>query len=62
MFCVFEKEQDAFLFFDFINIHFTVEKEVDHKTTFMDVFIHNDSQGPTTMVFHKKLFTGLLTN
>jgi len=67
-FFVFETEQDALLFFDFINtrhpnIRFTMEKEVDHKLPFLDVFIHNHSPGPpTTTVFRKKTFTGLLTN
>jgi len=66
-FCVFATEQDALLFFDFINtrhsnIRFTMEKEVDHKLPFLDVFIHNHSPGPTTTVFRKKTFTGLLTN
>ena len=66
-FCVFETEQDALLFFDFINtrhpnIRFTVEKDVDHKLPFLDVFIHNRSPGPTTTVFRKKIFPGLLTN
>ena len=66
-FCVFETEHDALLFFDFINtrhpnIRFTMEKEVDHKLPFLDVFIHNHSPGPTTTVFRKKTFTGLLTN
>ena len=44
------------------NIRFTLEKEVDHKLPFLDVFIHNHSPGPTTTVFRKKTFTGLLTN
>ena len=35
---------------------------MDHKIPFLDVFIHNHSQGPRTMVFRKKTFTGLLTN
>ena len=65
-FCVFETEQDALLFFDFNirhpNIPFTMEKEVDHRLPFLDVFIHNHSKGPTTTVFSKKTFAGLLTN
>ena len=66
-FGVFETEQDALLFFDFINtrhpnIRFTMEKEVHHKIPFLDVLIHNHSQGPTTTVFRKKTFTGPLTN
>ena len=28
------------------NIRFTMEKEVDHKLPFLDVFIHNHSPGP----------------
>ena len=39
-----------------------MEKEVDHKLPFLDVFIHNHSPGPTTTVFRKTTFTGLLTN
>ena len=35
---------------------------MDHKLPFFDVFIHNLSPGPTTTVFRKKTFTGLLTN
>ena len=39
-----------------------MEKEVDHKLPFLDVFIHNHSPGPTTTAFRKKTFTGFLTN
>ena len=58
-FCVFEKEQDALLFFDFINtrhrnIRFTMEKEVDHKLPFLDVFIHSIHQVLLQQSFAKR--------
>ena len=53
---------DDMLMTRFVYIRFTMEKEVDHKIPFLDVFIHSHSQGPTTTVFCKKTFTGLLTN
>ena len=64
-FCVFETERDAPLFFDLFNtrhpnIRFTMDNKVDHKIPFLDVFIHNHSQGPTTTVFGKRGLSGLL--
>ena len=55
------------LFFNYINsrhpnIRFTMEKEIDHKIAFLDVFINNDTDFPVTSVYRKKTFTGLLTN
>ena len=53
---VFETEYDAELFFNYINprlpnIHFTLEKEVDHKLAFLGVLIHNDSPHLKTNFF-----------
>ena len=42
---------------------FTLEKEENHKLPFLDVLLDNHSnQGIITSVFHKKTYTGLLTN
>ena len=66
-FCVFKNEQDAMSFFDFINsqhpnIKFTFEKQNDGKLSFLDVLINNSSHDCVFSVFHKKTYTGLLTN
>ena len=66
-FCVFETEQDAVSFYNYINsqhpnICFNMEKEVDHKLSFLDVLVHNNPLDLQTSVFRKKTFTGLLTN
>ena len=46
-FCLFHSEYDAIIFFDYIsprhpNIGFTMEKQVNHKSPFLDVLIDND--------------------
>ena len=66
-FCLFHSENQAQLFFNYINsrhsnIRFTMEKETDHKIPFLDVLINNDTHFPITSVYRKKTFTGLLTN
>ena len=66
-FCVFHNEQDAMSFFDYINsrhpnIKFTFEKENDGKLSFLDILVHNSSRDCVVSVFHKKTYTGLLTN
>ena len=67
-FAFFNTEQDALSFFSYINsqhpnIKFTMEKEENHKLPFLDVLLDNHSnQGIITSVFHKKTYTGLLTN
>lgn len=66
-FCLFNTEDDANSFYKFINsrhpnISFTMEKEVDRKLAFLDVFIDNSSSSVITRVFRKKTYTGLLTN
>jgi len=45
------------------NIRFTMEKEAYHKLPFLDVLANNnDPNSFLTSVYHKKTFTGLLTN
>ena len=66
-FCVFEREQDAVSFYNYINsqhpnIWFTMEREVDNKLAFLDVLVNNNPLNLQTSVFRKKTFTGLLTN
>ena len=67
-FALFNTEQDALSFFSYINsqhpnIKFTMEREENHKLPFLDVLLDNHSnQGIITSVFHKKTYTGLLTN
>ena len=41
-----------------------MEKEIDHKIPFLDVFINNDTDidFPVTSVYRKKTFRGLLTD
>ena len=67
-FCLFNSEQDALLFFDFLNsqhpnIKFTMEKESNKMLAFLDVYINNKDPCNLLMsVYRKKTFTGLLTN
>ena len=68
IFCVFKNEQEALLFFDYlndqhINISFTCEKEINGTLPFLDVLIKNiNTKTFETSVYRKKTFTGLLTN
>ena len=39
-----------------------MEKEIDHNIPFSDVLMTNGTHFPVTSVYHKKTFTGLLTN
>ena len=67
-FCLFNNEQDALVFFDFLNsqhpnIKFTMEKESNKMLAFLDVCISNkDPCNLLTSVYRKNTFTGLLTN
>ena len=67
-FCLFNNEQDALVFFDFLNsqhpnIKFTMEKESNKMLAFLDVCISNkDPCNLLTSVYRKITFTGLLTN
>ena len=68
VFCVFDNENDAKLFCDFINsqhpnIKFTIEKEINKFLAFLDVCIdNNDPSCLKTSTHRKKTFTGLITN
>ena len=67
IFCLFDKEHDAMLFFYYINarhpnVKFTHEKQLNGKFPFFDVLVDNSSNVCVTSVFHKKTYTGLLTN
>ena len=58
-FCVFNNEQEAMSFFNFINsqhpyIKFTFEKQTDGKLSFLDILINNSSSVCVFSVFHKK--------
>ena len=67
-FCVFNTENEAKLFVDFLNsqhpnIKFTIEKETNKILSFLDVCINNgDPSCLKTSTYRKKTFTGLLTN
>ena len=40
-----------------------MKREENHKLPFLDVLLDNNSnQGIITLVFHKKTYTGILTN
>ena len=65
--CLFDKEEHAMSFFNFINsqhpnIKFTFEKELNGKISFLDVLINKSTGKFKTSIFHKKTYTGLLTN
>ena len=68
IFCLFQNENDALEFFDYINnrhpnISFTYEKEIDGKLCFLDILIQNiNTDKFQTSIYRKKTFTGLLTN
>ena len=69
-FCLFPSKQDADLFFNFINsqhpnIHFTMEKEINHVLPFLDVLLDNKAPNLASLslpTYRKKTFTGVLTN
>ena len=67
-FCVFNNENEANKFFDYLNtrhanIKFTMEKQCQDKLPFLDVTVDTSNPLEThTFVFHKKTYTGLLTN
>ena len=67
IFAVFDNENDAMNFLNFLNkqhpnIKFTFEKQVQDKLPFLDILIDNSSTSLVTSVYHKQTYTGLLTN
>ena len=62
-FCVFEREQDAVSFYNYINsqhpnIRFTMDREVGNKLAFLDVLVNNNPLNLLASIF-RKTFTGL---
>ena len=64
----FDKEQDSWNFFNFLNkrhpnIKFTIEKQINHSIAFLDVFISVTNNENLTLPTYRKLtYTGLLLN
>ena len=64
----FDNEQDSLNFLIFLNnrhpnIKFTIEKQINHPITFLDVFISGiNNQNLTLQTYHKLTYTGLLLN
>ena len=64
----FDNEQDSLNFLIFLNnrhlnIKFTLEKEINHSTAFLDIFIAGiNNQNLTLQTYHKSTYTGLLLN
>ena len=59
----FDKEQDSLDFLNFLNkrhpnIKFTIEKQMNHSTAFLDVFISGiNYQNLTLQTYHKSTYT-----
>ena len=67
IFAIFDCEDDANNFFTYLNskhpnIKFTIEREVNNTIAFLDVLLNNTDSKLHTSVYHKKTYTGLLTN
>ena len=67
IFCLFNNEHEAMSFFHYLNtqhpnITFTFEKQDNGKLSFLDVLLDISNNPCITSVFHKKTYTGLLTN
>jgi hypothetical protein len=68
IFCLFNQEQDAKLFLEYLNkqhpnIKFTDEPEKNGSLPFLDVTIEKrEGGGFDTCIYHKPSYTGLLTN
>ena len=64
----FDNEQVSFNFLNLLNnrypnIKFTIEKQINHSITFLDIFISGiNNQNLTLPVYHKSGYTGLLLN
>ena len=68
IFCLFNNEQEAIEFLNYLNdkhpnIKFTLETENNNTLPFLDVnIIKQDNGNFITNIFHKKTYSGLLTN
>ena len=67
IFALFETEEQADLFFSYLNkqhpnISFTIEKQENGKLPFLDVLLTKEGEIFSTSVYHKSTYTGLLTN
>ena len=64
----FDNEQDSLNVSDFLNkrhpiIKFTIEKQINHSITFLDVFISGiNNQNLKLQTYHKSTYTRLLLN
>ena len=64
---VFDKEQDSLDFLNFLNksylnIKFTIEKQINHSIAFLDVFISGiDNQNLTLQIYHKEVWNSCVT-
>ena len=67
-FCLFNNEEYALLFFDYIKryryptIRFSMEREIDTKLSFLDILLDNSHPSIVTSVCSKKKFTDLVAN
>ena len=64
-FCLFNNEEDTLMFFDYINarhpsIRFTMEWEINKKSSFLDRLLGNSHLSIVSSAYHKKTLTGLL--
>ena len=63
-----DNEQDSLNFLNVLNnkhpnIKFTIDKQINHFITFLDVFISGiNNQNLTLQTYHKSTYTGLLLN
>ena len=68
IFCIFDDEDKAIKFFNYLNlqhpnIKFTLEKEINNSLSFLDVKINKLMDNSCiTSIHRKKTYTGLLTN
>ena len=62
------KPGDSIIFYNFLNnrhpnIKFTIEKQINHYISFLDVLKSGtNNQNPTLQTYHKSSYTGLLSN
>ena len=65
---VFDNEQDSLNCLNFVNnrypnIKFMIEKQINHFTAFLDVFVSGiNNRALKLQTYHKSIYTGLLLN